>query len=146
MTAEPFMRSMLRVAALCVAMFAMLLAVGCQASGRADRVTPHHFAPQPPEAVEMYFDGRMPTARYHTIANVESEATTRRFVTLAEAEAAAIDRLRHLAARHGATAVIEIETEVLRDGEVIDEVPRATQPLRDTGHVVRATGRAIRIR
>lgn len=99
---------------------------GCEARGRMERVSPHRLAPQPVEAVELYLDDRAADRPYHLIARVESEASTRRFVTVHEAEAAALDKLRSLAARAGARAVIDIEQVVTRDVDTEEQVVRAS--------------------
>lgn len=99
--------------------------VGCEARGSMERVSPHRLAPQPPEAVELYFDDRAPDRPYHLIARIQSEASTRRFVTVQEAEAAALDKLRALAARAGARAVIDIEQSITTDEERGEQIVRA---------------------
>lgn len=103
-----------------------LMQLGCEASGRMDRVSSHRLAPQPADEVELYFDNRAADRPYHLIAHVESEAGTRRFVTVHEAEAAALDKLRSLAARAGARAVIDIERSITRDDETDERVVRAS--------------------
>jgi hypothetical protein len=98
---------------------------GCEARGRMERVSPHRLAPQPPEIVELYLDGRQPDRPYHVIARLEAEAGTRRFVTVQEAEAAVLDKLRSLAARAGARAVIDIDQTVTVDDERGEQIVRA---------------------
>lgn len=111
----------------CVLAFVLVAALlGCEARGRAERVSPHRMAPQPVEAVELYLDGREPDRPYLVLARLESEASTRRFVTLREAEAAALDKLRSLAARYGARAVIDIDQTTTMDQQHGEQVVRMT--------------------
>lgn len=112
---------------------ALALMSACEARGRIDRTTPHWFAPQPVEAVELYFGDRRPDEPGSVVAYVSAEADTKIFGTLEEAEAAAYDKLRAMAAEAGARAVVDIEQSV---------VPHA-----ESGHrIVRVRGAAVRLR
>lgn len=106
---------------------------GCEARGRIDRATPHWFAPQPVEAVELYFGERQPAAPGMLVAYVSAEADTRRFGTVEEARAAAYDKLRALAAEAGAHAVVDIEQSIVPHAEPAHEV-------------IRVRGEALRLR
>jgi hypothetical protein len=121
----PSTRTIALVVMLALLCCAQCIQIGCEARGRMERVSPHLLAPQPPEIVELYLDDRQPDRPYHVVARVESQASTRRFVTLHEAEAAALDKLRDLAARAGALAVIDIEQTVMIDEERGEQIIHA---------------------
>jgi len=106
-----------RITIVILAILAVAACPGCEASGNLERVSHHRLAPQPPDAVERSFDDNAAKRPHHVLAHVEARAGTRRFATVAEAEAAALDKLRELAGRAGARAVINIEQTIRTDDD-----------------------------
>ena len=104
--------------------------LGCEARGHATMVSDYGRPGVPLEWVQLHLD---PIEAEHThIANLEAEADTVKFATVEEAEAAVLEKLRTLAARSGANAVIDVE----QHREIVhwNETPRT---------VVRATAKAV---
>jgi hypothetical protein len=106
---------------------------GCEADGHATLVSDYGRPGVPIEEVELHLASI--DAPYTLIANLEAEADTVRFSTAAEAEAAVYEKLRKLAARSGADAVIDVQ---MSNSEV---------PWNENQHtVVRATAKAVLIK
>ncbi len=141
---EPTSSTLLGMLAIaCTLGAVVLLAPGCRASGTSERISPHWRAPESPDMVDLYFE---PVDRPHElIARISATGETRRFGSLALAEAAVYEKLRDLAARYGALAIIEIDVVVTVDGEPVEvDLQQRSRPVEN--HVITARAKAVRFR